>query len=240
MGRTQAKKNSGGGMPVVVILLVAVVAAVLGLYYWNGTRTPPKSAKPVQTPTPVASATPNWIDAPVGANPPNFLGSPNATVTVEEFADFQCPSCGATHPVIKQIQGIFGPNIMLIFRHFPFPQHDKALDAALAAEAAGLQGKFWDMHNLLYTNQQSWSSNPNYKDIFKGYAEKIGLDVNKWQTDVAGAAAKARIDADLQRAKFLNINTTPSIFINNKPVDYEDMTVLKLQSLIEEALRNRQ
>ena len=227
-------------MPVVVVVLVGVVAAVLGLYYWNGTRTPPKSAKAVQLPTPVASSTPNWTNAPAGANPPNFLGSPNAAVTVEEFADFQCPSCGVTHPVIKQIQGIFGSKIKLVFRHFPFQQHDKAMDAALAAEAAGMQGKFWDMHNMLYTNQQSWSSNPNYKDIFKGYAEKIGLDVGKWEADVAGPAARARIDADLQRAKFLNINSTPTIFINNKSVAFEDMTVVTLQNLIEEALKNSQ
>src|SRR3954462_4086818 len=230
-------KQSGSGMPVIIIVLVAIVAVILGLYYWNGTRS---TQGPRPTPTPIASNTPNMQNAPIGANPPNFLGSPNAAVTVEEFADFQCPSCGATHPVMKQIQGIFGSRIKFIFRHFPLPMHDKAYDAAVSAEAAGMQGKFWDMHNLLYTNQQTWSADPNYKSVFKGYAEKMGLDIDKWETDMAGMSAKSRIDADMQRGKALNINSTPTVYINGKSVPYPDMNVPTLQNLIEDALKSSQ
>ena len=68
---------------------------------------------------------------------------------------------------MKQIQGIYGSRIKFIFRNFPLPMHDKAYDAAVAAEAAGLQGKFWDMHNLFYTNKQAWSADPNYKATLK-------------------------------------------------------------------------
>jgi len=240
MSKPQPKKSSG--VPVIVIVLVAVVAGILGLYYWNSNKTDVKAPgnKTSPTPTPVAFSTPDFQHAPPGAQPPNFLGSPNAAVTVEEFADFQCPSCGATHPVVHQIQGIFGSRIKFIFRNFPLPMHDKAYDAAVAAEAAALQGKFWDMHNLLYTNQQAWSSDPNYKATFKSYAEKIGLDIDKWENDMAGMVPKSRISADLERGKFLNINSTPTIYINGKSVPYPDMNVQTMQKLIEDELKAAQ
>jgi protein-disulfide isomerase len=242
MSKPQPKKSSG--FPVIVIVLVAVIAVILGLYYWNSNRsvTGGPGASPTPRPSASTQATPDFTKAPLGAQPPNFLGSPNAAVTVEEFADFQCPSCGATHPIMKQIQGIYGPRIKMIFRNFPLPMHDKAYDAAVAAEAAGMQGsdKFWAMHNLLYTNQQAWSSDPNYKATFKGYAEKIGLDVDKWENDMAGMAPKSRISADIDRGKALNINSTPTIFINGKSVPYPDMNVATLQKLIDDELKATQ
>jgi protein-disulfide isomerase len=118
--------------------------------------------------------------------------------------------------------------------------HDKAYDAATAAEAAGIQGKFWDMHNLLYTNQAAWSSDPNYKQVFRGYAEKIGLDVDKWENDMAGMGPKSRISADLERGKALNINTTPTVFIDGKSVPFPDMNVQTMQKLIDDELKEKQ
>jgi protein-disulfide isomerase len=241
MSKPQPKKS--GGAPVIIIVLVAVVAAILGLVYWNSSRTitPTRNTNtPVNaTPRPVATANPN---APIGANPPEFMGPQNAAVTVEEFADFQCPSCGAVHPAMKQIQGMFGSRVKFIFRNFPLPMHDKAYDAAIAAEAAGLQGseKFWAMHNLLYTNQRIWSADPNYKATFKDYASKIGLDVDKWETDIAGMAARGRVDADIQRGKALNVNSTPTIYINGKSVAYEEMNVPTLQKMIKDELKDVQ
>jgi len=220
MSKPQPKK-SGGGVPVIIIVLVLVVAVVAGLVYWNGNRTPSGPGRGNgNTNAPANTNRQSSIPptAPAGSQPPNRLGSPTATVTVEEFADFQCPSCGVTHPVLKEIQGKFGQRINFIFRNYPLPMHDKAYDAATAAEAAGLQGKFWDMHNLLYSNQQQWSSDPNYKQTFKSYAEKIGLDVDKWEADAAGLQARNRVQADMDRAKALNINSTPTVFINGKSI----------------------
>src|SRR5436305_941596 len=192
MSKPQPKKSSG--MPAIVIVLVAVIAGILGLYYWNSNKVDSRSpATKTPTPAPVAANTPDFQHAPPGAQPPNFLGSPNAAVTVEEFADFQCPSCGAKHSVMHQIQGIYGSRIKFIFRNFPLPMHDKAYDAAVAAEAAGMQGsdKFWAMHQLLYTNQKTWSVDNNYKQTFKDYASKIGLDIDRFETDMAGLQAKS-------------------------------------------------
>jgi protein-disulfide isomerase len=118
--------------------------------------------------------------------------------------------------------------------------HDKSYDAATAAEAAGLQGKFWDMYNLLFTNQQQWSTDPNYKQVFRGYAEKIGLDVDKWETDMVGMPARQRVQADMDRGKALQINSTPTVFINGKSVPYPDMKVDTLRQLIEDEIKATQ
>ncbi len=107
-----------------------------------------------------------WIQTNIlGAQPPNMLGSQNASVTVEEFADFQCPTCGVMHPKVKEVVSTYGSRIKFIFREYPLqiPAHDKAYEAAVAAEAAGLQGKFWEMQNLLFSNQQAWSANPDMR-----------------------------------------------------------------------------
>jgi protein-disulfide isomerase len=226
--KVEEKKSSG--LPLVIILGVLILALVGAYWLYNSSANNGRGGPKNPTQTPSTTANPN---ASQGATPPNMLGSPTASVTLEEFADFQCPSCGDKHPVMKQIQSLYGSRIKFIFRHFPLQMHDKAYDAAVAAEAAGMQGKFWDMHNQLYTNQKTWSNDPNYKQLFISYAEKIGLDVEKFKNDMAGIATKMRVDADLQRGRGMNINQTPTLFINNKSVPYPEMTVDTLKQLID-------
>jgi protein-disulfide isomerase len=178
------------------------------------------------------------VNVPAGASPPNQSGSPTAAVTVEEFADFQCPQCAHTHPMVSEIKSMYGSRIHFIFRNYPLPMHDKSYEAAVAAEAAGLQNpnKFWEMQNLLFSNQKAWADSNSYKDLWKGYAEKIGLDVNKWENDMAGIQAKGRVDADLARAKAMNINGTPSFYINGTSVAFADINVEGLKKLIDAEL----
>lgn len=180
----------------------------------------------------------NIANAPIGATPPNMLGSPTATVTVEEFADFQCPTCAQVHGIMKNVQAAYGSRIKFIYRHYPLIQiHKNAYDAAVAAEAAGLQGKFWDMQNLLFSNQQAWSNASDARTIFEGYAEKLGIDVEKYKADVNGLGAKNRVDADLQRGRALNVNSTPTIYINAKSVPFEQMNIDALKQLIDAELQ---
>ena len=231
-----SNKNKGSAnLPLMIIGLVLVAAVGGGLYLYNKNSTPVKTVnankpanKPAATP---AIATTNVL----GAQPPNMLGSANSPVTVEEFADFQCPQCGAKHPVMKEIQSIYGSRIKFIFRDFPLAiaAHDKAYDAAVAAEAAGLQGKFWDMQNQLFTNQSAWSANPDYRKVWEDYAGKIGLDIEKFKNDMAGLSAKARVDADLQRGRALNVNSTPSVYVNGMLVPFEQMSVEGLRQIID-------
>lgn len=167
----------------------------------------------------------NPANAPIGAQPPNMLGSPSAAVTVEEFADFQCPMCAQVHGVMKNVQAAYGSRIKFIYRNYPLVQlHKNSYDASLAAEASGMQGKFWDMQNMLFTNQTSWSNSGDVRTAFEGYAEKIGLDMEKYKTDVVALGTKNRVDADLARGRALNISSTPTIFINGKSVPSDQLT----------------
>jgi len=217
----------------IVILSALIAASILSACTASG---PANNAATNKTATPKAQATmpPN---APAGAQPPNMSGSASAAVTVEEFADFQCGACASIHPVMNEIKSMYGSRIRFIYRNYPLDMHDKAIDAAVAAEAAGLQGKFWDMQNLLFTNQKIWVSSATYKQTFKEYAGKLGLDVAKWENDIIGLPTKTRVDADKNRAKALGISGTPTLYINNLAVEFKDMNVQTLKTLIDAELQ---
>ena len=233
MSNANEKKSN---TPILIIGAVLIVAVLGGIWFYGSSKTTPSgnTNRPANaTNAPKTSQIP--ANAPQGAQPPNQAGSPTASVTLEEFADFQCPQCGAKHPIMNEIKSMYGSRIHFIFRNFPLqiPAHDKSYDAAVAAEAAGLQGKFWDMQNLLFSNQQAWTAAPTYKQIWKDYAQKIGLDVDKWENDMAGLQAKMRVNADMDRGKAFGVNSTPTLYINNVPVQFEDMTVAGLKTLID-------
>ena len=226
--------------PILIIGIVLVIAVIGGWLFYNSSKTPPPSNatntanKP--TPKPAMTIPP---DAPAGANPPEQMGSPNASVTLEEFADLQCPSCAAAHPAMNEIKSYYGPKIHFIFRNFPLqiPAHDKGYEAALAASAAGMQNKFWEMQNILFQNQKTWDKDPTYKQTWKGYAQKIGLDVPKWETDMSGMGAKNRVEADMARGKAIGISSTPTLFVNGVSVPFSDMKVEPLKTLIDAELQ---
>jgi protein-disulfide isomerase len=229
--------------PLLIIGGVLLLAILGGLYFYSS------SSKNVaagtngnvnKTPTANTASKDPGIppNAPSGATPPNQAGSPTASVTLEEFADFQCPACATAHPVMNEIKSIYGTRIHFIFRNNPLSiaAHDKAYDAAVAVEAAGMQGKFWDLQNLLYSNQQAWTAAPTYKQIWKDYATKIGLDIPKWENDIAGIAAKSRVDSDLARGKAIPVTSTPTLFVNGRPVEFKDMNVNTLKTIIDAEL----
>lgn len=227
------------GAPMIIIGAAALIIILVVVYYLQ-TSKPGTNTSGVK-PTPVAQKTSSIpANAPIGAQPPNMLGSANATVTVEEFADYQCPTCASMHPVMKNIQAEYGSRIKFIYRSFPLTQiHKNAYDAAVAAEAAGLQdrNKFWEMQNLLFTNQKIWSDMQDPRPTFKEYAGKIGLDVVRWENDLLGLPAKSRVDADLARSKALNITSTPTIYINGQALSQQQMNPEAMRQLIDAELQ---
>ena len=238
----ESKKGSSG-IPVVIIVLVLVVVVVGGFIFYRQsqpTSKPSTAATPSKTQNQQPQA--NYATAPPGAQPPNMLGSPTATVTVEEFADFQCGSCAAAHPVMKDITSAYAgnKNVRFIFRNFPLQMHDKAYDAAVAAEAAGLQSpsKFWQMGDQLFTNQHIWAAqNADARSLFLQYAEKIGLDIEKFKADMSGMQAKTRVDQDLTRGRALAISSTPTVFVNGKVVPYAEVTSAGMRRVIDAELQ---
>lgn len=179
----------------------------------------------------------NLSNASKGAEPANSKGAEGAPVTLEEFGDFQCPPCANLHEEIKKLEGRYGVRVRLVFRHFPLESHDYAFEAAQASEAAARQGKFWEMHDLLYERQKDWSENNNVREAFSNYAKILNLDAEKFLRDMDSAEVKARIQSDKERGDSVDISGTPTLFINGSEVPPDSMSPEGIQKLIEEALR---
>jgi len=167
-------------------------------------------------------------------------GPAQAPVTLEEFGDFQCPPCGKISGPLLEIEKDYGSKLRVIFRNFPFPNHQHALEAAYVAEAAGLQGRYWEMHDLLYREQANWSEGPDAKQLFNSYARILGLEMDRFETDIAGPTVKARVTADQERGKSLGVKATPSIFINNQEVPPKSLNPTALRAAIDEALKEKE
>ena len=235
-------------LPFFIIAAVFVIALITA---WSLKRSGAETA-PVRYETPAVSpsapnpstkasapvATPAAADA--GADPPHAQGPVKAPVTLEEFGDFQCPPCGLLHPVLKMMEQEFGSRLRVIFREFPLvPAHAHALSAARAAEAAGLQGKFWEMHDLLYTNQNSWKDAFDVRPIFEEYARKIGLNLDRYRQDLTSETVQYRIFLDGKRARSLGVKGTPTVFMNGREVPFESLAPEKLRPLISAELGKR-
>lgn len=168
-------------------------------------------------------------------NDSHSQGPADAKVTIVEFGDFQCPSCAQSFPVLKQIVESYNQKIRFVFRNFPLPQHKNALIAAEAAEAAGEQSKYWDMFDLLYEKQNEWAEESKALEIFTGYAKDIGLDTDKFESEVIDKKYSDWINQDINDATSLGVNSTPTIFINN--IKYQGViTVEELKQAIDPLL----
>lgn len=223
-------------LPLILILAVLVIA--LGTFwYLTGARTDSPQSTTTNVPSRTA-ATASPTASPViagvpGAEPPHAIGPADAPATLEEFGDFECPPCGLLHPVVKTMVQEFGPRLRVIFREFPLvPTHKHALNAARAAEAAGLQGKFWEMHGLIYDNQKTWHEAFDSRPIFEAYAQKIGLDIERYRRDLTSQTVEQRIFLDGKRAHSLGVKGTPTVFLNGREVPFESLPAEKLRVLI--------
>lgn len=145
-------------------------------------------------------------------------GQTNPKISFVEYSDFQCPACGAYYPLLKEMFAKYKGDMAFTYRHFPLPQHQNALPAAYAAEAAGIQGKFWEMADMLFTNQNDWAEVTDPQPIFESYAQKLGLDMTKYKTDVVSDAVKARVERSRKSGELSSIDHTPTFFINGKMI----------------------
>ena len=148
------------------------------------------------------------------------VGQGTAGVTLLEYGDFQCPVCGQYYPILKQVKAKYGDQIKFQFRHFPLVSiHQNAFAGSRAAEAAGLQGKFWEMHDQLFENQQQWSQASSPVSFFKQYAQRIGLKAGQFEKDYASSKVNGAINADMAAGNKLKITGTPGFFLNGKKVE---------------------
>ncbi len=138
-------------------------------------------------------------------------GGKDAPVTIIEFSDFQCPFCSRVNPTLEKIKEKYGDKVRVVFKHNPLPFHKQAPYASQAALAAGMQGKFWEMHDKLFENQKALQ--PEQVD---GYAKDLGLDMEKYKKDVNSKAVKDQVDADMKLATKVGARGTPNFMINGK------------------------
>lgn len=181
------------------------------------------------------AATPGSSSA--GTLSQHTLGDNKKGVTLVEYGDYQCPACGAYYPLVKQVTDKYTSDIQFQFRNFPLNTiHPNARASARAAEAAGKQNKYWEMHDLLYEQQKSWESSSSAASIFEGYATQLGLDSAKYKTDFASTEVNDVINADYNEGTHLGITGTPTFFLQGKKVDNAPQTAEAFYKLIDDAI----
>ena len=222
------------------MIILAVLGVALGSA-WYLTRTSPASPTTVGNQTSPSSlksqsptAQPVVNRGVPGAEPAHVKGPANAPAHIEEFGDFECPPCALFHPILEQMEAEFGDRLRVTFREFPLvPTHQHAYAAASSAEAAGLQGKFWEMHGLIYDHQKDWKGKFDVRPIFEGYAKQIGLDIDRFRRDLQSEAVAQRIFQDGKRGHSLGVKGTPTVFLNGREVPFESLPAEKLRVLIQ-------
>jgi protein-disulfide isomerase len=163
----------------------------------------------------------------------HVFGNANSKVTLINYGDFQCPGCGTEHPRMKAIVEQYKDQIRFVFRNFPIPTlHPNAKAAAGAAEAASLQGKYWEMHDKIYESQSAWENldGSDRTDLFVDYATELGLDTSKFKADMASEAVSKKIAYDYSLGHKAGIDSTPSFYLNGIKLDssvWGDNTKLK-------------
>ena len=211
-GRTLPKKHSR--LPL-LLLVLAIGILVAGAIIVS------KAAPPAVT---VTHFTARSINAPTGVTSEGYAykGSPDAPVTVIEYGDFQCPSCAAfatEQEAALDQRYVETGKVRFIYHDFPLPQHNNAVIAAAAARAAGEQGKFWPMHDLLFARQREWSSSSAILSLLVSYAEAIGLDRQAFEQALTSETFVPALEAARQQSEQRGVQATPTFEVNGRLVD---------------------
>lgn len=204
-------------LPFIIIGVVFGLAIVAG--YWMFSTSKPQTQMTMPTPA-----------TPAG-------GQTSRIVVLSEFGDYQCPPCGALHPELKKIKEKYGSQVRLDFYNFPLTRiHPHAQAASQAAMAARLQGKYWEMHDLLYESQDLWKDAADLRPILRNFALQLKLNVEQFERDFDSLQVKAAVASDVQRGEALGVNGTPTLFIDGQLLDVENLTAEVLRVEIDKRL----
>jgi len=206
-----------------LVILAIVILGLVGLFVF----TKQKSVAP-SSPANTSVSASNHIE-----------GKADSKVKLLVYGDFQCSACEQFYPIEKQVVDKYSNQISFQFRHFPLENlHPNARAASRAAEAAGLQGKFFEMHNMLYQSQAAWRDQSVPLNVFISFANSLNLDVNKFKTDYASENVNAIINADYQAGSKLGVAGTPSYYLNGKLLDNKDIgTVEQFSAKIDATIK---
>jgi len=207
-----------------LLIMVACVAVFLGVLYFN---------RDGENSTSVEAEPSNHI---YGVGTDASETDPENAVTLIEYGDFQCPACQSYYPLLKQLKENYKDQLTFQFRHYPLVAiHPNAMAAHKSAEAAGMQGKFWEMHDLIYEQQEAWKDSSNPAATFSGYAEQLDLDMEQYDADVASAEVNAIIQADIRSGKELNVQGTPAFVLEGELIE-SPASIEAFEQLIQDAI----
>ena len=164
-------------------------------------------------------------------------GNKDGKVVLVEYSDFQCPACKIFYSFLKNIEGKHGDKIQFVYRNFPLSQHTNAAIMAQAAEAAGKQGKFWEMHDMIFENQDAWANlkSADAEKTAVSYAQSLGLNIDQFKKDMNSQEIKTKIENDYKGGIKSGVNATPTFFLNGKklppPTSYGDFENTVVQAI---------
>jgi formate-nitrite transporter family protein len=188
-----------------IAAVLAGIALVVGGMVWIGNMQD-KATEPQSLVAPVDDS--DW-----------YQGGKEAKVVVVEYSDFECPTCASFYPVMNALEETYGDQIKIVYRHYPITQlHPNAQLAAQAAEAAGMQGQFFGMHDLLFSNQKTWSAQKDPTNLFLAYAEALQLDMTRFRNDLTSDAAEKAVKDDAVSGNRSGVKGTPSFFVNGEMI----------------------
>lgn len=221
--KTQPKAAASAVKP--LLILVVGVAAALGIAMFLSQG----EAEPT-----VALDTSVVADVSGGGG--HVEGAQNPAVTLTEYGDYECPHCAEFYPVIKELMRRMPDELALEFHHYPLPVGPNSVTAALATEAAANQGKFWEMHDAIFESQRQWTGRPDAVELFTSMAGQLGLDTAQFQTDLQSEAVQSRVVADRVRGNNLQIDGTPTFFINGQRLNYLPGSVDEFEAILRSAM----
>lgn len=160
-------------------------------------------------------------------------------VTVVEFLDFECEACGSFYPIVEDLREQFAGEITYVVRHFPLPGHFNSKNAAIAAEAAAQQDRFEDMYHRLFESQAEWGeAQESRADLFRGFAEELGLDMVAYDAAVADPSTTERVDQDFEEGRALGVSSTPTFFVDGELAQLQEWD--DLENLVQAAVSGGQ
>lgn len=224
-------------VPFLIIAAVGLVTATAATLLYRSKMQTPQTAAVAPMKTKPSADAPNPAE-PNASDARHVRGPANAPVTLEIYGDFQCPPCAMATAAIDQLETEFGPKMRVIFYQFPLAMHAHALEAAMAAEAADMQGRFWEMHDQLYQYQSVWSRASKPALFFRTYAKTLGLDVERFSADTQSGMLQARILSEGNAGSARGVRNTPTIFINGAEVR-GGFTESALRSAVQAALEGK-
>lgn len=217
------------------MIFAAIVVALFGLLIYRA-----QSEK-----ISLEGINPNQIQGPSKDNGEigdHVLNPNNDSLILIEYGDFQCPGCQAIYPVVRDVTEKYSSKVQYVFRSYPLSYHANAKASSAAAESAGLQDRYWDMFDMIYSNSSEWEkAGPTERtDVFMKYAKELGLDTAKFKEDMDSERVKKKIAFDVALAKKSHVEATPSFILNGKKLDGSKLgTVEGFSEVIEEALKDK-